>query len=119
MRDAVKTAGALSDISRMRMVAALMHCEELCVCQLTALLGFAASTVSRHIGLLQDAGVVKSRKDGRWVYYRLSDGIPSYLREWFIEEVYETGRAESDREKLKEILSRDPAELCAGLRRSK
>ncbi len=103
---------ALSDPGRMRTVAALMHCRELCVCQIRELLGLATATVSRHISLLQNAGLVKSRKSGRWVYYSLSGEIDKELKIWLEKKVFHTIEAAEDRKELKKILSRDPAELC-------
>jgi ArsR family transcriptional regulator, arsenate/arsenite/antimonite-responsive transcriptional repressor len=69
--DAARMFFALSDESRLRLVFALRQ-GELCVCQLIALLGLAPSTVSKHLSMLRDAGLVNARKEGRWVYYRLS-----------------------------------------------
>ena len=63
-------AKALSDSHRVRAVMALRK-GELCVCQITELLGLAPSTISKHMSVLKSAGVVDSRKVGRWVYYRL------------------------------------------------
>jgi DNA-binding transcriptional ArsR family regulator len=45
----------------------------LCVCQVTAVLGLAVSTVSAHLAELKRAGLVVERKDGRWVRYRLAE----------------------------------------------
>ena len=75
MRDALKIFGALSDESRLRMLFALRH-GELCVCQLIELMGLSSSTVSKHLSILRDAGLLDSRKDGRWVYYRMADRPP-------------------------------------------
>ena len=72
MREAVRLFGALSDGNRLRMLLALRH-GELCVCQLIELMGLSPSTVSKHLSILRDAGLLDSRKDGRWVYYRLAD----------------------------------------------
>jgi len=47
---------------------------ELCLCQLIELLKLSPSTVSKHMSILNQAGLVASRKEGRWVYYRLPDG---------------------------------------------
>ncbi len=63
-------AKALSDPHRVRALAALRG-GELCVCQLIELFGLAPSTVSKHMTILKQAGLVASRKDSRWVYYRL------------------------------------------------
>ena len=45
---------------------------ELCVCEIINLLGLAPSTVSKHMSILKNAHLVESRKDSRWVYYRLA-----------------------------------------------
>ncbi len=63
---------ALSDRNRLRVVAALMTQEELCACQITELLQVTGATASRHMGLLLHAGIVQSRKEGRWIHYRLA-----------------------------------------------
>jgi ArsR family transcriptional regulator, arsenate/arsenite/antimonite-responsive transcriptional repressor len=64
-----RLAYALSDESRVRSVLALGG-GELCVCKITAMLGLAPSTVSKHMSILRDAGLVQSRKEGRWIYFR-------------------------------------------------
>jgi ArsR family transcriptional regulator, arsenate/arsenite/antimonite-responsive transcriptional repressor len=61
---------ALSDETRIRIVALLGH-GELCVCHLENALELGQSNVSRHLAVLKAAGVVDSRRDGTWVYYRL------------------------------------------------
>lgn len=61
---------ALSDQHRVRALLALRR-GELCVCQLIDLFALAPSTVSKHMSILKQAGLVDSRKDSRWVYYRL------------------------------------------------
>jgi DNA-binding transcriptional ArsR family regulator len=66
-------ARALADPSRVTALSALAG-RELCVCQLTELLALAPSTVSKHLAVLRQAGLVTSRKDGRWVYYRRVSG---------------------------------------------
>jgi ArsR family transcriptional regulator, arsenate/arsenite/antimonite-responsive transcriptional repressor len=62
---------ALGDETRLRIVALLSH-GELCVCHLQEGLGLAQPTVSRHLGILRMAGIVDHRREGSWVYYRLS-----------------------------------------------
>jgi DNA-binding transcriptional ArsR family regulator len=61
---------ALSDENRVRTLMALRN-GELCVCQIIDFLELAPSTVSRHMSILKQAGLVKGRKQGRWMYYRL------------------------------------------------
>lgn len=62
---------AIAHPARLRMLVMLRD-GELCVCQITALLSLAASTVSAHLAELRRAGLVEERKNGRWVHYRLS-----------------------------------------------
>lgn len=63
---------ALGDETRMRIVALLVH-GELCVCHVEKALGLTQPNCSRQLGILKSAGVVDSRRDGTWVYYRISD----------------------------------------------
>jgi ArsR family transcriptional regulator, arsenate/arsenite/antimonite-responsive transcriptional repressor len=63
---------ALGDETRLRIVALLSH-GELCVCHLEAALDLNQSTASRHLGILRAAGVVDCRREGTWVYYRITD----------------------------------------------
>lgn len=70
MKDSVAVAKALSDSNRMRALLALRK-GKLCVCRIIALLGLAPSTVSKHMAILKNAGLVQCRKEERWMYYRL------------------------------------------------
>jgi len=62
---------ALGHPARMRIVAMLAG-GELCVCQITAVLGVAPSTASAHLAVLRRAGLITEEKRGRWVFYSLS-----------------------------------------------
>ncbi|MBU1195066.1 MAG: metalloregulator ArsR/SmtB family transcription factor [Proteobacteria bacterium] len=103
---------ALADKSRMRVAAALLCYEELCVCQLVELLQLAAPTVSRHMTVLQNARIVQSRKKGRWVYYRLSGKFPEQLEQWFKDALLKTKEIQADQVFLAGVVSCDPEELC-------
>ncbi len=67
---------ALSDPSRVKIVKLLQH-RTMCVCELQGILGLAQPTVSKHLRLLEDTGLLSSSKDGLWVNYRLADGAAS------------------------------------------
>ena len=69
---AVSAARALAHPARLRIIAMLAK-GELCVCQITEVLKLAPSTVSAHLKELKQAGLVTERKDGRWVYFGLTD----------------------------------------------
>ena len=66
------TFKALADPTRVRIISILVH-TELCVCDLAATLGMTQSAVSHQLRLMRDMRLVKSRKDGRMVYYALDD----------------------------------------------
>ncbi len=70
METIVTIAKALSEEHRLRVLMAL-HDRELCSCNISDLLNLSDSTVSTHMAILKRARLVESRKDGRWVYYRL------------------------------------------------
>ena len=62
---------AVADPTRARILKILEH-GELCVCQVVAVLGLGQSTVSRHLAVLRNAGLIEDRKEGRWAFYRLA-----------------------------------------------
>jgi len=72
-RDLVTTFKALGDPVRLRLFQLLASENELCVCHLTEALELPQSTVSRHLGVLRHAGLVKTRREGKWMHYRLAD----------------------------------------------
>jgi DNA-binding transcriptional ArsR family regulator len=81
VKDFLNITKALADENRLRMLLALQN-GELCVCQITELMGLAMSTVSKHLSLLYQAGLVNARKEGRWMYYSLpGKGAPTAARE--------------------------------------
>ncbi len=72
LETAVSAARAIGHPARLRILAMLCS-GELCVCQITEVLKLAPSTVSAHLRELRLTGLVRERKDGRWVYVRPSD----------------------------------------------
>jgi ArsR family transcriptional regulator len=67
---------AMSEPNRVKMLKLLQQ-KELCVCELQALLDLAQPTISKHLKLLEDAGLVESYKEKLWVNYRLATGRDS------------------------------------------
>lgn len=68
MNDLVAVAKAFADPTRVRILAAVRH-REVCVCELCDALGVTQSTLSTHLQVIRDAGLVNARKQGKWVYY--------------------------------------------------
>lgn len=69
MKTVLAITRALADETRLRALMMLAD-GELCLCQIIDAIGLAPSTVSRHMTILHDAGLVQRRKEGRWHYYR-------------------------------------------------
>ncbi len=73
MKDFIKVMKAFSDPNRVKIVKMLQH-KMMCVCELQAVLGIAQPTVSKHLKVLEEAGLVYSKKKGLWVNYYLGNG---------------------------------------------
>lgn len=94
MKEFLRVMKALSDPTRVKIVKILER-RVMCVCELQTALGAAQSTTSKHLKILEDAGLVDAHKDGLWVNYTLADGSRSAfaaallgnLRHWLNDEV--------------------------------
>ncbi|WP_084417535.1 ArsR/SmtB family transcription factor [Chrysiogenes arsenatis] len=71
MKQLVSYHKALCDETRLRIIALLAE-QELCVCNITAVLSLPQSTVSRHLAVLRGAGLVEDRRHGTWMWYSLA-----------------------------------------------
>jgi len=81
MDELLRVMKALSDPGRLRILK-LLEARELCACEIISLLGLAQPTISRHMKVLSEAGLVAGRKVGPWVHYRLAgDAAPECARE--------------------------------------
>jgi len=93
MRDFIKVMKALSDANRVKILKLLQR-RILCVCEMQKALGLAQSTVSKHLKILEEAGLITYSKEGLWVNYRLADGAKNpyvasllgNLRHWLEED---------------------------------
>ena len=115
MRAFMAITKALADENRVRILSALEG-KELCVCQLIALLGLAPSTVSKHISVLRQAGLLEWRKEGRWVLYSLAreeiDETTRRALSWTLESVASSKQIKRDSTELRKILEKDREEAC-------
>jgi len=76
MEDFIKVMKALSDSNRIKLLKMLQR-RMMCVCEIQEALSIAQPTVSKHLKILEEAGLVGHEKDGLWVNYRLTDGRSS------------------------------------------
>lgn len=111
----VDLCAALADCNRTRALMALRR-GELCVCQITALLGLAPSTVSKHMSVLKQAGLVQGRKRGRWMHYRRpSRGAAHLVRaalRMLDQSLENDPQTLADRQRLERILTNPPEDMC-------
>jgi ArsR family transcriptional regulator, arsenate/arsenite/antimonite-responsive transcriptional repressor len=93
MKNFLKVMKALSDPNRVKIIKMLQH-KTLCVCEMREALQVSQPSVSKNLKILEDAGLVQSKKDGLWVNYHLTDGSSSpyvasllgNLRHWLEDE---------------------------------
>ena len=93
MKNFTKVMKALSDPNRVKIVKMLQH-KLMCVCEIQEALQISQSSVSKHLKILEEAGLVDYKKDGLWVNYYLTDGRKSpyvsslggNLRHWLEDE---------------------------------
>ncbi|MGE5353061.1 MAG: ArsR/SmtB family transcription factor [Acidobacteriota bacterium] len=105
---------ALSDPNRLRILKMLQG-KKLCVCEITAVLDLAPSTVSEHLKVLESVGFIVSEKDGKWVNYMINQHISdptvasllSMLPFWISSDKI----LDSDSEKVTTV---DRKKLCCG-----
>ncbi|MCX7425337.1 MAG: metalloregulator ArsR/SmtB family transcription factor [Planctomycetia bacterium] len=121
MRDFLTVAKALADENRLRALLALRG-RELCVCQMIELLQLAPSTVSKHMSILGQARLVESRKNGRWVYYRLAEqdstNAAAAALAWVRESLAADPQVQEDAARLGKILRLKRETLCKRQTRS-
>ncbi|MDE3025339.1 MAG: helix-turn-helix transcriptional regulator [Acidobacteriota bacterium] len=72
---------ALADPARVSILNRLASADEVCVCDFVGALGIAQPTVSHHLKVLRDAGLVESSRRGTWAFYRLVPDAVDALRE--------------------------------------
>lgn len=69
---------ALSDETRLRILTLLYKRGELCVCELSSSLELSQPKISRHLAILREHQLLKDRRAGQWIYYRLHPAIPAW-----------------------------------------
>ena len=94
---------ALSDPNRVRVVK-LLQTQELCVCEIQAVLGLAQSTVSKHLKILEDAGLVEKERQGTWMIYSLADGSESAYAETMLKTISAWLENDNELKRMREAL---------------
>ncbi len=111
MKELLSIFKALSDETRLRIVK-LLENGELCVCHIVAAVNMSQSKISFHLKVLKDSGLVKDRREGKWMHYRLneSDLFKRFLFLSIAERVKEEEIAD-DRQRLETFIASRPEEF--------
>lgn len=114
LAQATNLARAVADETRLRLLM-LLQPQELCACQIVEVFDLANSTVSKHLSLLKQAGLLTSRKSGRWIYYRWPErpeAAVTQTLQWVQNLLQHAPQTAADRAQVQQILQLDPVELC-------
>ena len=108
MQDLIKALKALSDETRLRIMRVLLE-RECCVCEIMQALDISQSRASRNLGILQDAGFLKARREGLWIVYSV---------DWQTANRYATSLAKllKDSPVSNEVLAKDKVRLSRAVR---
>ena len=105
---------ALADETRLRILGVLKD-QELCACQIIELFELANSTISKHLAILRQAGLIQTRKQGRWIYFsRVAEPHSDILATFaYLDTLLQTETTiQRDQARAAAILQMDPIELC-------
>lgn len=115
LREVMAITKALSDENRVRTLLFLRN-QELCVCQIIEMLGLAPSTVSKHLAILRQSGLIDFSKKGRWVYYRLAEEevspVVAGILDWLQESLNGDRQILNDHQRLDEVQDTCLEDLC-------
>jgi DNA-binding transcriptional ArsR family regulator len=73
---------AFSDPTRLKILKLLTH-RKMCVCELNLAINTSQPTISHHLNILENAGLIRSGRQGKWIFYSISNDIVSYLLKGF------------------------------------
>lgn len=103
----------LSDETRLRCLMLLVKEKELCVCELSFVLGSIQPKISRHLSLLRTSQLVIDERKGQWVYYRLNDKLQTWMKHIIastFEDLKNTKPYKGDLEKIASFRKKNPCE---------
>lgn len=112
LKEMEKIIKALADKNRLRIIYLLNGKRDICVCEITDIIGLSQPTISSHLRLLENAGLVESNKDGLWVNYNINSQADLFSRrlvERICNDLKKDKQAISDLKKLKAI---DRDKIC-------
>lgn len=106
----------LADKTRMRALMLMQSEGELCVCELTQALKLSQPKISRHLAQLRESGLVRTRRDGQWMYYQINPALPEWsltILQQALVGLHNNKSYNKDRENLCGMPDRPGASCCA------
>jgi len=110
MKELIQVLKAVADKNRIRIIK-MIEKKKMCVCELSAVLKITQPSVSRHLSILNNAGILKDERNGQWIDYSLDDErinqyapvIKNIIREWLNSD----STIKNDLKKAKILLRKD------------
>lgn len=81
LKQITKNLKALADENRIRILNLLYRKKDLCVCEITEVIGLSQPTISSHLKLLESSNLVTYSKDGKWINYRINPEIDKRMKQ--------------------------------------
>lgn len=78
--DSVSFLKCLADSTRLRMLLLIQQESELCVCELVQAMNLSQPKISRHLALMKSADLLRDRRQGQWIHYRLNESLPQWAQ---------------------------------------
>lgn len=103
----IEILAALANRNRLKIVGLLLEFNEICVCHFKDLLKISGASVSKHLAVLQKANILKSRRQGKWIYYSLAEDFKreKYLIGWLESKLSQTEEHKKDIDFVKKALT--------------
>lgn len=116
MREILSITKALSDENRLRALIAVKD-DPLCLCQIIEVLGLSPATVSKHMNILEQAGLVERTRRGKWRFYGLADGSKSRVvkrtLDWVVDGLRSDPKLGEDARKIRQVRRQELEVLTA------
>lgn len=112
LQSTAKVIKALSDESRLRIMALLDRKPDLCVCEIREIIGLSQPTISSHLKVLEGAGLVTHRKDGLWVNYSTSGELEEGMKIILHGTLQSISQSKLVRDDLKRLSKVDRDKIC-------
>ena len=105
MKDLTNLFKALADGTRLKIIGLLLE-RELCVCEIVDILGMSQPRISRHLKILEQAGILHSWREGKWAHYTIEKEMPDYCKTLLSgakEGLYQNKMVKIDLQKIKKV----------------